>query len=142
LKQEDEFENKIFVIIADHGHTAMPTDLAYPLTTTAFDIDGNDLGETTSYPLVDMSCNLTTAGFEDRDVQAQEKSNNALHIWELANLLTQFPAIASGVELKVLAPKEIAEIPGMTGAVSVTDSANIIAALNGPMAHIYVKGTD
>ena len=29
LKSQGEFDNKIFIITADHGHTAMPTDLRY-----------------------------------------------------------------------------------------------------------------
>ncbi len=128
LKKLGEFDNKIFIITADHGHTAMPTDLPQ-----IPDEEGNMYD-------ADTSCKLKLDDFDKDDRKYPELANNNLHIWELGEVFTLFPSPTPGVELKVLAPKEIAEI--LDGATSEIKEANVIAALNGPMAHIYIKGTD
>ncbi len=152
LKQQDEFDNKIFIIVADHGHTAMPTDLEYK--------DKNWLGFEVMKD-AEMSCKLKLDFIDPENpdhitgAQKAELANNNLHIWELGDYLKTIgefveQATTQVVENKILAPKEIAELftdpatgqPLRNGAVEKAESANIIAALNGPMAHIYVKGSD
>jgi hypothetical protein len=84
-----------------------------------------------------------------------ELNNNNLHIWELADYLKMVgeyveQTTTEVVANKVLAPKEIAKLfidpstgqPLKNGAVEKIEDANIIAAFNGPMAHIYIKGSD
>ncbi|HDH13656.1 MAG TPA: hypothetical protein ENG83_15915, partial [Nitrospirae bacterium] len=135
LKELDEFDNKIFIITADHGHTAMPTDMTYK--------DTDWLGMQVDRP-ADTSCKLKLEFGDpetpDTSAQMAELENNNLHIWELGNLFTQFPSPIEGIELKVLAPVEIAD--EVSGATADINEANIISALNGPMAHIYIKGTN
>ena len=140
LKDADEFENKIFIITADHGHTAMPTDLKYK--------DEDDAGNV-QYKDAEMSCKLkldfVNPEFPDFITSAQnaEKANNNLHIWELGEVMRQtgFLKGAEGLDFAVMAPQEIASLYAQFsyGAKADTTTANIIAALNGPMAHIYVK---
>src|SRR3990172_793390 len=141
------FDNKVFIITADHGHTAMPTDLKYK--------DKNWLGMEVLKD-AEMSCklNLNFGDEEKPDTGAQkaEKNNNNLHIWELGEYLKTVgefveQATTQVVENKILAPKEIAKLfadpatgqPLKNGAAEKAESANIISALNGPMAHIYVR---
>ena len=130
LKDQDEFDNKIFIVVADHGHTAMPEGL------TRTD------KKTGKQYKADISCELKADNFDDPKKQLAEMANNNLHIWELANLFTQFPSTVSGVTLRLLAPKQIADLTTINGATSIVNTANVIAALNGPMAHIYIKGAD
>jgi len=144
LRYQDEFENKIFVIVADHGQTAMPTNLSYPLTLESVDVDGIVLPSITINLPVEMSCELKLEGFNKKEVPLPEKFNNNLHIWELANLFQQFDP-AEGWRL--LVPKEIEQaiIAGLKqGEVAAVTSdinqANVIAAMNGPMAHVYLRG--
>jgi hypothetical protein len=110
-----------------------------------------------------MSCELKTNfavnpnnEFEGKNAQNAELNNNNLHIWELAKtfsklaekieygLWTQTANGASEAEdLDILAPGPVASIFSDTDAVtSDINSANVIAAFNGPMAHIYVKAND
>ena len=65
-----------------------------------------------------------------------ERNNNNLHIWELGELLELMPGI------KVLAPSEIVTANKGRTATDKPAQASIIAALNGPMAHLYVKGAN
>jgi len=131
LKARDEFDNKIFILTSDHGHTAMPEFGLQALP------DGRVVEP-------DTSCKLNLKDFGDIDIQDSEKYNNNLHIWELARLFQQF---GSTEGLKLLVPKEIelsiakeAQDQSQSSAVtSDVRKANVIAALNGPMAHIYVK---
>jgi hypothetical protein len=104
-----------------------------------------------------MSCKLKL-DFVDPDnpnavtrEQKAERENNNLHIWELGEVLKKLYKIYSKIYpgtdkpqtlgYKILAPEEIAELYRSSeyGAVKSLSEANIIAALNGPMAHIYVK---
>lgn len=68
LKTQGEFDNKIFIIVADHGMTAMPEfeDVTLPS------------GEVVK---PDNSCKLNVNNFGDAIIQAREKENNNLHIW-------------------------------------------------------------
>lgn len=147
LKALGEFDNKIFIVIADHGHTAMPTNLTYERSQPVLDMAGNVATDLLGNPVISvdhppaaMSCELNL-DFSTTDDREAERNNNNLHIWELANLFTQFPSPVPETTLKILAPKEIANLTSITGATSDIASANIIAALNGPMAHIYIRGT-
>ncbi len=143
LKTLGEFDNKIFIIVADHGMTAMPI-----------------FGKVTLYPgtederdvTPDTSCKLTVEKFNKRNVQDSEKTNNNLHIWELGEMMKAVGVNGWG-EYQILAPKEIAalyKVPNEEGQIielpyGATDSlekANVIAALNGPLAHLYMKGTN
>jgi hypothetical protein len=130
LKDKEEFDNKIFIIVADHGHTQMPEFAAVIL----------DDGEVV---IPDTSCKLDASSFRLKEVRAAEKENNNLHIWELGEILKQagFYKSADGLDFAVMAPREIASLYDQFsyGAKPNTASANIIAALNGPMAHLYFK---
>ena len=95
LKDLGEFDNKIFIIVADHGMTAMPTDLTYvsPI-------------DELPWP-AEMSCKLKLKGFNRIDIQEAEKANNNLHIWELAEVLKGVGEENNEWWIKVLAPIEI-----------------------------------
>src|SRR3989304_7168950 len=137
------FDNKIFIITADHGHTAMPTDLTYR--------DKNWLGVEVDKP-AEMSCKLKL-DFGDPEKpnsitreQLAELNNNNLHIWELGEVFKAAGSIQNTVvrnKYKILAPREIetvfatAGVPIAFRSTSKSDEAHIVAALNGPMAHIY-----
>jgi len=139
LKGFDEFDNKIFIIVSDHGETQMPDDLTYEKTVENIDMEGNPLPDPSIIQLpIDISCSLKT-NMDNEDVLSSELNNNNLHIWELANLFTLFSSPVPVVTLKLLVPEEIARYEDIN-ATSDIDQANIIAALNGPMAHIYIKG--
>ena len=146
LKNGGEFDNKIFIITADHGHTAMPHNYTV-------DITDPETGQTKSV-IPDTSCKLKLKHFDRKDIQEPELANNNLHIWELGDYLKTVGEVveqATGIQLenKVLAPKEIARLftnpatgnPLPNGAAEKLEDADIIAAFNGPMAHIYVKGS-
>jgi hypothetical protein len=155
LKEQDEFENKIFILVSDHGMTAMPTDLKYTKTETVMDAYGNEYEIEVPTP-AETSCELKldfqidpvdpNAGKNSRKA---ELSNNNLHIWELAEVLKRVGENGLG-RYKVLAPKEIAELHRKKdrltkqdielpyGATRDVKKADIIAGFNGPMAHIYV----
>lgn len=132
LKTYGEFDNKIFLITADHGMTAMPefSPVLFP--------DGRIVQPNTS-------CELKVDGFDDINTQDSEKTNNNLHIWELAEVF-KVVGESTPFRYKVLAPEQIAalfrdknqqELP--YSATSDINKANLISALNGPMAHIYLK---
>jgi len=134
LRELDEFYNKIFLITADHGHSRI----------------SDDPNET--YP-----CQLALNPFEtnwlkamgDPELRAQETDgNNNLHIWELAKI------IAAGNELqtepvfqaRLLIPQTLrgtstARIALGTGSRTETalSKATMVAALNGDMAHLYLR---
>lgn len=92
----------------------------------------------------DVSCELKVEGFNKDKVIYPERANNSLHIWELANMFQQ---LGQTEGLLLLVPKEIeqaltaglqqGEIAAVTSEI---EQANVIATLNGPMAHVYVKG--
>ena len=77
LKDQGEFDNKIFVIVSDHGMTAMPTGLTYR--------DKNWLG-IEGDKLVEMSCTLNLDLFDPESpdnitsAQKAELAKNNLHI--------------------------------------------------------------
>ncbi len=134
LKAQDEFDNKIFIITADHGHTAMPIFGTITLP------DGRTI-------VPDTSCKLNVNNFNRKNVQDAELANNNLHIWELAEIMKELPTgevtpEGKATYYKILAPSEI--VAANKGETTTNDpnSASIIAALNGPMAHLYVKGVD
>ena len=146
LKSADEFDNKIFVIVADHGMTAMPMDLKYK--------DTNWLGNEVLKD-AEMSCKLkldfVDPEFPDHITSAQkaERANNNLHIWELGEVFKAIGENGWG-QYKVLAPNEIAKlykkIDKVTnqivelpyGATVKVEEADVIVGLNGPMAHVYL----
>ncbi|MBU0675036.1 MAG: alkaline phosphatase family protein [Proteobacteria bacterium] len=141
LKSLDEFDNKIFVVVADHGMTAMPTELTYQAK--------NWLG-ITEPEQAEMSCKLRL-DFNDSIDQSSakkmikaEKENNNLHIWELAEILREMPIPTNILDsprkyFKILAPDEI--VKSNKGETTASDLMNsdIFAALNGPMAHLYIR---
>jgi hypothetical protein len=135
LRNYGEFDNKIFIITADHGHTAMPTNLTLE--------EKDETGNVIKTWIGDTSCKLSLDGFNNKKKQFPELANNNLHIWEMGEVLnlTGFLKGAEGLNFAVLAPKEIASIYRQFpyGAKSDIDIANVIAAFNGPMSHIYVK---
>jgi hypothetical protein len=143
LKEQDEFDNKIFVIIADHGMTEMPTDLPFKLRLKKIDPEGHEYLNDGTYE-AESSCKLNLAFSNDLDgnlaliAQNAEKNNNNLHIWELGEVFALFPS--PEIEVKVVAPEQIAVTT--KGATSDINTAKVVAALNGPMAHIYIKGNN
>ena len=137
LKNLGEFNNKIFIIVADHGHTAMPDSSQMTYTQTKKDEDGNIQSQKKWNGYNDCKLNLE---MNKENVKYPEIANNNLHIWELANLFNVFPSPDQTKPFKILVPKEIKG--AVKSATTDINEANIIAALNGPMAHIYVKGTD
>ena len=150
LKDKGEFDNKIFVIVADHGETQMPVDLKFRGKVRQID---PETGEVLGYPIkdfyIDTSCSLKTNFKDPKDAnqtnlhKEDERNNNNLHIWELGLMFQQLdPALG----WRLLVPKEVEEginVGLMAGEIAAVTSdinqANVIAALNGPMAHIYVK---
>jgi hypothetical protein len=144
LKDIGEFDNKIFIVVADHGHTQMPMELTYTYKVK------KETGGVDEYPMpAEMSCKfkLDFADPEDTDqinnAKEAERNNNNLHIWELGEVMKQtgFLKGDEGLNYAVMAPQEITSLYTQYsyGAKPDTTSANIIAALNGPMAHIYIK---
>lgn len=140
LKGLDEFDDKIFIITSDHGATGMPYDYTVGITNPATGQVKTVMPET--------SCELIFDKFDTFKVQAPEQANNNLHIWELAEVMKSIGE--DGWEVyKILAPPEITKLyiqgeegQSMTLPYGATDSltrANVIAALNGPMAHVYLK---
>ena len=91
-------------------------------------------------------CKLVTEEFGTRKVQDAEKHNNNLHIWELAEGLRSLQEYRGDLDYRVLAPKEIASLykdspSGARSSLDLDNGANVIAALNGPMAHIYLRSS-
>src|SRR3990172_2641527 len=73
--------------------------------------------------------------------------NNNLHIWELGEIMRGMPTgeitpEGKKIYYKVLAPTEIVDANKSETTTTDLNQASVIAALNGPMAHIYVKGTN
>ncbi|MCX7635031.1 MAG: alkaline phosphatase family protein, partial [Syntrophales bacterium] len=136
LKSHGEFDNKIFLIVSDHGMTEMPDPRQ--MTLEERDEDGNLV----KIWYGDASCELKLGGFGNKKIQYPELANNNLHIWELAEVLKSMPLgkdIVSGKKVyhKILAPIEI--VKASKGETTTRDpkEAEIIAAFNGPMAHLY-----
>lgn len=157
LKDAGEFENKIFIIVSDHGMTAMPTNLKFKKSLTVLDAEGNEHAQELISP-AEMSCELKLnfqidplnpdAGKNNRKA---ELANNNLHIWELADVLKGLQKKKKELSYRVLAPSKIRVlfVHSPAGARSnlevepgITDFANVVAAFNGPMAHIYLRGKD
>ena len=95
LKSVDEFDNKIFIITADHGHTAMPWNYKVDITNPA-------TGQVKSVT-PETSCELKLDKFDTFKVQAPEQANNNLHIWELGEVMRAV-GDSGGMQYKVLAP--------------------------------------
>jgi hypothetical protein len=85
LIKHGEFDNKLFILVADHGMTAMPDPSKMTIPQIKRDEDGNIVGEKTWYG--DMSCELKLRGFNKDRVLFQELANNNLHVFELAEVL-------------------------------------------------------
>ena len=156
LKDKDEFDNKIFIITADHGHTAMPTNLKYKREQTI--LIGENEQTIIDYPPAEMSCKLKldfqispTYPNVGRNNRRSELANNNLHIWELAEVFSKLSEkmdyglwsdTITGMQedLGILTSAQIAKDYEDSDAVtSNLEMANVLAAFNGPMAHIYVK---
>jgi hypothetical protein len=156
LKDKDEFDNKIFIITADHGHTAMPTELKYKKMKVFVDPESGNVFTWIEDVPIGADCKLKT-DFQDspndkfagKNAQSDELSNNNLHIWELGEVMKSIGENGWG-QYKVLTPKEIAKlykrIDKVTnkaiempyGATATIEKADIIVGLNGPMAHVYL----
>ncbi len=134
LKALGEFDDKIFIITSDHGATAMPTDLSFTDK------------KTNKVFAADVSCDYKVDDFDDPDIQKPEQANNNLHIWELAEVMKLMPtgevdSDGKSIFYKILAPDQIVGANKGETTVNNNDVASFIAALNGPMAHIYAKGS-
>ncbi|MEE9912055.1 MAG: hypothetical protein K4571_10065, partial [Deltaproteobacteria bacterium] len=99
------------------------------------------------------ACKHVIDKFDKDNVKYPEQANNNLHIWELGDLFSKLAEKMDqglwtkdgleGQDLTILAPVEIQKaFKASMQVTTVRDNANIIAALNGPMAHIYVKGSN
>jgi hypothetical protein len=151
LKQQGEYDNKIFIIVSDHGHTAMPTNLLYTKTLTTVDEEGKEYTREVE-AAAEMSCELKldfqidpSNPEEGKNKGRAELANNNLHIWELAEILKLMPTgeiTTDGRKKyhKVLSPAEIEKANKGETATPNAEQAEIVAALNGPMAHLYIKG--
>ncbi len=148
LKDKDEFDSKIFIIVSDHGHTAMPTDLTYIQEVPMQDVETQEPYVVQFVRQAEMSCTLKTNfvvnssnDYEGKNARNAELENNNLHIWELGEIFKTVGKFTGGsFSYRVLAPYEIATLYSEEnyGARATLLDANVIAALNGPMAHIYV----
>lgn len=143
LKKYDEFDNKVFIVVADHGHTEMPTSSEMIYTQTKRNEDGNIIGQKTWNGYA--GCELKIDEFNKDKVLYPELANNNLHIWELGEVMRGLLAgdiTPEGKALyhKILTPVEIVASDQSGTTTSDPNSASVIAALNGPMAHLYVKG--
>ncbi|MDH4164629.1 MAG: alkaline phosphatase family protein [Nitrospirota bacterium] len=146
LKEIEEFDNKIFIVVADHGHTAMPEKFKYKLPVKTFDAADTPIDvviELDAEPACRLNLDFGTADEPDAKAMKAEQANNNLHIWELGEVMRQtgFLKGTEGLNFAVMAPQEIANLYEQFtyGAKSNVETANVIAALNGPMSHIYVK---
>lgn len=134
LKEVGQFYNKVFLITSDHGHTEM----AGNLTLEEKDDAGNVIKTWTG----DTSCAYKSTGFGSKKTQYPEQANNNLHVWELGEVFKQIAKRTGGsVERKVLGPAALAEVSEAIVTGKDPDVADVVAALNGPMAHIYVKNS-
>ncbi len=158
LKELDELNNKIFIVVADHGHTAMPENLTYRAKEKII-----GLIDVITEMKAEMSCELKLDFTEPESTddvnlvydaynrKEAERNNNNLHIWELGEVMKklnkQYAETSPGTDIpqkmgyRILAPSQIADLynNSVYGAKGTLDEASVIAALNGPMAHIYVK---
>jgi len=152
LQDADEFENKLFIIIADHGMTAMPTSFIYNASFKWSNPDGTEY--TTQAPLpANPTCELRL-DFADpndpnmvTDAMKAEHENNNLHIWEFGEVMRGMPTgeltpEGKKIYYKFLAPAEIVGANKSETTTTDLNQASMISALNGPMAHIYIKGTN
>jgi predicted AlkP superfamily pyrophosphatase or phosphodiesterase len=157
LKDKDEFENKIFIVTADHGHTAMPTNLQYLYESPLYDPETGDfIRINQTYREAEMSCELKTNfafnskySYAGKNARNAERENNNLHIWELGEMMRAIGENGWG-QYKILAPKEITKlykikdkvtnqiVEMLYGATAKVEKADIIVGLNGPMAHVYL----
>ena len=139
LRALDEYYNKIIILTADHGHTNM--------------VDVSD-------ELAPCELRKGLPPLIERPGRTQERvGNNNLSSWELAHLLDvvndyvhQRQPLAE-FNVHILVPDEVRSrlgepapvdgtLPGPpvnTTAVTSLQNANVIAALNGPIAHFYVR---
>jgi hypothetical protein len=104
------------------------------------DKDGNEIGRKTWNG--DASCKYKAGGFNSDKVKYPELANNNLHVWELGEVLREVQDKVPSLNYRVLAPEQIAKLfkDSPAGARETLASANLVAALNGPMAHIYLPG--
>ncbi len=116
LKTLGKFDNKIFIIVSNHGMTEMPTDLKYAKKFVWIDELGNKNIEIIESP-AEMSCKLNlnfdidSMNPEDGENNRNaELANNNLHIWELVEVLRGLQKKKPGLNYRVLAPKEISEL--------------------------------
>jgi hypothetical protein len=148
LKGQDEFDNKIFITVADHGHTQMPENLTYKAKEKilgSIDVKIEMQAEMSCELKLDFAEPSSTDDdsqvFDAYNRKEAERNNNNLHIWELVSLFAQFPD--PNMPIKVLVSEQIAKLAELAAvATSDINQANIVAALNGPMAHIYIKGAN
>jgi len=141
LRELDEFDNKLFIIVSDHGMTGMLESSQMNYVQYIKDENGTVLDQK-KWPGYD-SCKLQYKDFNSDKKRYPELANNNLHIWELAEGFKWIEKENSDVSYRVLAPREIADLYMVSpaGARSDLEEANVIAAFNGPMAHIYFKGS-
>jgi hypothetical protein len=117
-----EFHNKIFILTADHGHTRVTDDASEHYPCKLEEVDG------------------------EPSILKETKGNNNLHIWELARIVREGNTLQSAFRPRLRVPVEHEsfqeQIEAELGYASVTThaaQATIVAALNGPMAHLYVR---
>jgi len=102
LKELDEFDDKIFIITADHGMTAMH----YNFTTIRINPETQ-----TPVPIhPEASCKLKLEDFDEFIPQASEGANNNLHIFEWAEMMKELQKANTALGYRVLAPSKIADI--------------------------------
>jgi hypothetical protein len=156
LKDNDQFHNKLFVITTDHGQTQVQDPGAAP---SGIDLTPCDPGKAAAQLEGNPNDQRT-----DRKRDDERILNRALTTWELGALFREFNRELAPdlLELKLLVQEDVLNLfdpfqpilegprqpvlcAGGTERCPVSKDiaeANVIAAMNGPMMHVYVKSGD
>jgi hypothetical protein len=129
LRQIDEYYNKLIVLTTDHGHTNM------------VDVE-DDLAPCAVLPQLEFVDVDGEAG--DLARQRERLGNANLSAWELAAVFhainKRLPLAMAAFRARLLVPGKVLDLLGVeTSTATSLDDANIIAALNGPITHVYVR---
>ncbi len=148
LKSYQEFYNKIFVVTTDHGHSQISDsgdDEAYPCAH-----HGNQSNLENVFGRGDGRAKYLERMVDDDD-RRPELANQNLQIWELARLIQESFEYQSAYRPRLLLPEDLGDEVDELKGVAMEDGdsaddgvaeATAVAALNGAMAHIYLRPSD
>jgi hypothetical protein len=148
LRQAQEFHNKIFVITTDHGHTQISDLQSADQYPCSHHDPSSNLGSLGGYRVGLGEDAAALVGMKDQDSRTPELANQNLQIWELARLIQLSFDFQSAFRPRLLLPPELgAEVerlegvamPRGKGADVGVGFATGVAALNGGMAHLYLR---